>query len=119
VDAEKNHPSALNEAMIVRSDGVYVPVEIKAQLVPIDGKNYLQGVFRDITRRKESESVLQSIFKASPAGIGYVDSDRTLLRVNEKICDMTGRPPEELLGKSARILYPSTEEYEKRRQRQI
>ncbi len=111
-DAEKNHPSSLSEAEILRSDKVRVPVEIKAQLVTISGKLYLQGVFRDITKRKESEDVLKSIFKASPAGIGYVGSDRTLLRVNEKICEMTGRTMEELVGKKSRILYRSIEDYE-------
>ena len=111
-DAGKNQPSSLSEAVILRSDGVQVPVEIKSQLVPIEGKNYLQGVFRDITKRKESESVLESIFKASPAGIGHVGPDRTLMRVNEKICEMTGRTEESLIGQNSRILYPSTEDYE-------
>jgi PAS domain S-box-containing protein len=111
-EAVKNQPSSLNEAVVLRSDGVRVPVEIKAQMVSIKGRLYLQGVFRDITKRKESEDIIKCIFKASPAGVGYVGPDRTLLRVNEQICTMTGRAEEELVGKNARILYPAQDEYD-------
>jgi PAS domain S-box-containing protein len=60
---------------------------------------------------RQSEATLQSIFRASPVGIGLV-SNRNLLRVNERICDMVGYSSDELVGKSARILYPSDEEFE-------
>jgi len=59
----------------------------------------------------ESEAVLKSVFRAAPMGIGLV-SDRVIQRVNEKICDMLGYARHELLGQSARLLYPSDEEFE-------
>ncbi|SFM85235.1 PAS domain S-box protein [Methanolobus profundi] len=58
-----------------------------------------------------SEKRMKSIFKAAPVGIGVV-SNRILTEVNSKICEMTGYEPEELIGSSSRILYPSNEEYE-------
>lgn len=58
----------------------------------------------------ESEAVLKSVFRAAPMGIGLV-SDREIQRVNDKICGMLGYSPHELQGQSARVLYPSGEEF--------
>ena len=60
---------------------------------------------------RESEASLRSIFRVAPIGIGVVHN-RVLSQVNERICDMLGYSAEELEGRSARILYPSDEEYE-------
>jgi PAS domain S-box-containing protein len=77
-----------------------------------------QSVGRDVTEQqlaeealRKSEAELNSIFRAAPVGIGVV-SDRILLRVNERICVMTGYSPEELIGKNALILYAADEDYE-------
>ena len=75
-------------------------------------------IARDITEQKKAESELQesvasisSIFRAAPVGIGVV-SDRILTRVNDRLCEMTGYSPEELVGKTARVLYPADEDYD-------
>jgi PAS domain S-box-containing protein len=77
-----------------------------------------QSVGRDVTEQKQAEEALRtsetslaSIFRAAPVGIGLV-SDRILIRVNDRICEMTGYSPDELVGKNSRILYPDDEEYE-------
>ncbi|HUL00040.1 MAG TPA: PAS domain S-box protein [Nitrospirota bacterium] len=46
------------EIAVLRSDGSEVPVEVMAQLVTIKGRQVLQGVFRDITERKQAEQAL-------------------------------------------------------------
>jgi PAS domain S-box-containing protein len=58
-----------------------------------------------------NENRLKSIFKVAPIGIGVVTS-RILTEVNSMICTMTGYSQEELIGASARILYPTREDYE-------
>ena len=60
---------------------------------------------------KKSEATLKSIFLAAPTGIGFV-SDRLLLDVNQRLCQMTGYSREELMGQSARMLYPTQKEFE-------
>ncbi|MBN1781112.1 PAS domain S-box protein [bacterium] len=76
------------------------------------------GTVRDITARKqaelallERENKLRSLFRASPTGIGVVH-DRHFTEVNDMILNMTGYTSEELLGQSARMVYPSQEEFE-------
>jgi len=44
-------------------------------------------------------------------GIGLV-SNRILKQVNDRLCDMLGYSREELIGESARIFYPSQEEFD-------
>ncbi|MFH0996009.1 MAG: PAS domain S-box protein [Pseudomonadota bacterium] len=78
----------------------------------------IQSVGRDITELKqmlqslrESESLLSSIFRAAPTGIGVV-SNLILQAVNDRLCDMIGYSREEMLGQSARMLYPSDAHFE-------
>ena len=78
----------------------------------------LEGFISDISHSKNieeklcrQETQLASIFKASPVGIGLL-SNRVFLHVNDRVCAMTGYTQEELVGRDARILYPSQEEYE-------
>jgi PAS domain S-box-containing protein len=60
---------------------------------------------------QESEYTLKSILHAVPLGIGVV-CDRVVMDVNERLCDILGYSPEEILGKNARMLYPTDEDFE-------
>lgn len=60
----------------------------------------------------EREAMLQSILRSAPVGIGMV-SQRMLIWVNDKICQITGYSNEELIGQSARMLYLSDEEFDR------
>lgn len=55
---------------------------------------------------------LESIFRAAPLGIGVVVK-RVFTQVNDHLCEMLGYSREELLGQSARLIYPSQEEFER------
>ena len=77
-----------------------------------------RSVVVDITARRkaeeelrESEARLHSIVQASPVGIGVV-SDRIILDVNNRFCEMLGYSREELVGQDARMVYPTDEDYE-------
>ncbi|WP_424358648.1 PAS domain S-box protein [Methanocella sp. MCL-LM] len=60
---------------------------------------------------RDSEARLHSIFRAAPTGIGLT-VNRRIVEVNARLCEMVGYEREELIGQSARILYPTQEEYE-------
>jgi PAS domain S-box-containing protein len=59
----------------------------------------------------KNEASIKSILHAAPVGIGVV-CDRVVMEVNERLCDMLGYSPEEILGKSARMFYPTDEDFE-------
>ena len=61
---------------------------------------------------RDSETALRSIFRAAPIGIGLV-VEREIQRVNDSFCRMLGRTPEELIDRSARVLYPDDAEFER------
>lgn len=91
-----------------------------ASTTPITVKNrrMVLVTLQDITERRKaeeevrkSEEKLQSIFRVAPTGIGLT-KNRFLIEVNPKICEMTGYQSHELINKSARILYPSQNEFE-------
>jgi two-component system, cell cycle sensor histidine kinase and response regulator CckA len=102
-------------------DEKYLWIDIDAipQFRSGEDKPYqVYATFADITERKQAEEVLreknakmESIFRAAPIGIGVV-INRILVEVNQRICEMTGYSREELVGKSASILYPTREEFD-------
>lgn len=61
---------------------------------------------------KKSEATLKSIFRVAPIGIGLV-AERVFLWVNDQLCSMSGYDREEIVGRSARLLYPSQEEFDR------
>ncbi|MBK7104861.1 MAG: PAS domain S-box protein [Ignavibacteriae bacterium] len=63
-----------------------------------------------LSNLQTSEAKLKSIFSAAPIGIGMV-INRVFEEVNDFFCNMIGYERSELLGKNARIIYPSDEEY--------
>ncbi len=74
---------------------------------------------RDIGERKraeealrESEETLKAILAAPPVGVGLV-RDRVLDWANQTMYSILGYEKGALLGKSAEVLYPDAEEYER------
>jgi two-component system, cell cycle sensor histidine kinase and response regulator CckA len=59
----------------------------------------------------QREELLHSILRVAPIGIGLV-ANRKLVAVNARICEMVGYAEEELVGKSARVLYPDDASFE-------
>jgi PAS domain S-box-containing protein len=75
------------------------------------------GLIQDITARKEaeqalseSEAQLNSILRTAPAGIGVV-TKRMLVHMNERVGAMLGFSRRELIGRDARMLYPTQADF--------
>lgn len=60
---------------------------------------------------RNREARLAAIFRAAPTGIGVV-SNRILMEVNDRLCEMIGYARSDLVGRSARVLYPTDEDFE-------
>ncbi|HUW81777.1 MAG TPA: PAS domain S-box protein [Phycisphaerae bacterium] len=95
---------------------------VYSSIFPVMGGEKVVEVFCmdvDMTERKRaeqalrnSEAMLQSVFRAAPMGIGLV-SDRILGWSNEQVSVLTGYTQQELEGCSARVLYENQEEFER------
>jgi len=60
---------------------------------------------------QESETALSTILQVVPIGIGVV-CDRVIKEINERFCEILGYSKEEILGNSARMFYPTDEDFE-------
>ncbi|NWH05184.1 PAS domain S-box protein [Desulfobacter latus] len=60
---------------------------------------------------KASKEEIKSIFRTAPVGIGFV-VNRVLKKVNNRMCEICGYDESELIGRSARILYPDDAAFE-------
>jgi len=56
--------------------------------------------------------MLDAIVRAAPIGLGLV-KDRVFVWVNDFLCAMLGYAAEDLVGRSARMVYPSDEEFDR------
>ncbi|MCK9196273.1 MAG: PAS domain S-box protein [Syntrophales bacterium] len=85
---------ALGDTLLSKS-GASIPVEIRAANIALNGRDYLLGIFRDITERKLLEervlrerSMVDRIMKTSPAGITVVDRKGQIVFANKRAEDI-------------------------------
>jgi len=86
---------------------------------PLLDQGEIFAVARDVTEQKSAEQILQdretmlnSIYRAAPVGIG-IFRNRVFCQVNGRFCEMIGYSREEMIGQSARMLYPSQDEFDR------
>lgn len=103
----------------LKKDNSIIYCDISTTVVKkfIMGRDCLLGFFRDTSDRKiiksqikEKQETLDSIFRASPVGIGLI-INRIFQWTNQRIFEITGYSQEELFGQSSRMLYLSEEEF--------
>jgi PAS domain S-box-containing protein len=67
----------------------------------------LQGLEKTLERKRDSEALYRATFDNAPVGVSHLDPDGRWLRVNPKLCDITGFSREEMLGLNYRdITHP-------------
>jgi diguanylate cyclase (GGDEF)-like protein/PAS domain S-box-containing protein len=96
----RDHKVVISEREIIRKDGSKLWIEVSASRLS-DGN--LQGIVRDITRRKQVEQKLRQLSSAvehGPASIVISDVHGRIEYVNSKFTEVTGFILEEVLGKT-------------------
>jgi len=66
---------------------------------------------RDITNHKKNEVLLDTLFQAAPLAIFVADGNGMLTKINHYTFVTFGYSQEEMIGRNARFLYFSAEEY--------
>ncbi len=91
------------EYSVIRSDGANVPVDILAQKVSVDGRQVMQGVFRDIAERKRAEKAVfqeknfnQAAINSLPGLFYLFDEHGHFLRWNRNFENVSGYSAEEI-----------------------
>jgi PAS domain S-box-containing protein len=116
----KKAPRNPIEVPVVHRDGALKRTEVRIGFIR-DRRRIIgfQIVAADLTQRdwfeealRQSEARLKSIFQAAPIGIGLL-INRHFQMVNETVTGLVGYREEELLGQSARMLYPDEAEFER------
>jgi len=83
-------------------------IEISAQPHPQpDGGVLWHGYAQDVTRAHTDQEWLRladKVFEASQSGIFVTDARRRLVKVNPAFTEITGYPPDEVLGRSPKLL---------------
>jgi diguanylate cyclase (GGDEF)-like protein/PAS domain S-box-containing protein len=92
------------EAEVLTNSGKIKPVHITAFITSVEGKPVIQGIFHDITKRKEIENALRereerlrSMFELSGIGMALVKPGGQFLKVNRSLCEIVGYSEKELL----------------------
>jgi diguanylate cyclase (GGDEF)-like protein/PAS domain S-box-containing protein len=98
----------------MRRDGTEVPVELTISALRKGGEWGFHAFLHDISERRISEDALRDAeerfrkaFDDNQVGMALVSPEGRFLRVNRALCEMTGYPIDELVGKSfAEITHP-------------
>jgi len=107
--------------MARRRDGTEFPVELSLAVWETRAGKFFTGILRDITERKQIEQTLgrneelqRTILSTSPVGIG-LSVERKMVWVNDAWNNMFGFGADDadFVNRSARVLYPSQEEFDR------
>ena len=59
----------IKDVLVWHRDGRRIPVEISASTLELDGKTYVQGIFRDVSERRRMDEALRAL--AAGAAVGH------------------------------------------------
>ncbi len=74
----------------------------------------LRGTVQDITARKEAEAAYQrqaeelsAVYDAAPVGLCVLDRDLRYVRINQRLAEINGVPPEDHIGRTVKEVVPA------------
>lgn len=108
-EARLSGTSLPDETVVLHQSGRTIPVEIVSQLIRLEGREVIYGVYRDISRRKQAESelhakslLLETVTGSVPAFVYMKDRQGDYLFANRRLLDRLGLSgPDGIVGKKS------------------
>ena len=110
------------ELRLKRRDGSFLWVRLNSIIVKdvVHHASYCRTTVSDITERRSMEEALsrkknefEAIFNSMPEAVVFANTERKILMINPAATRIFGYQPDEVHGKSALILYPDRESFER------
>ena len=112
---EKHRTLGISEAKnipVQRRDGSIFYADINAIVITLAGRKYFMGIFRDVTKRRETElalaeaeAILRSLLNATTQSIVLVDTKGNIVTMNSVAAKRMGGTIEQLTGKNVRDIW--------------
>ncbi len=100
---------------VKRKDDTIFYADVNAFPIHLDGREYVAGVFRDVTERRclesrlrNSEAALRAILDATTESVLLVDPDMKIVAINKMSAQRFGGSPEEMIGRDVSTLLRKT-----------
>jgi PAS domain S-box-containing protein len=100
------HPRGQLRLTGIRRDGVEFPAELSLAAIEADGEHYVAATVRDLTARVRDEDRFRSLLEAAPDATVIIDSSARIVLTNNRMSEVFGYRPAELIGKRIDILSP-------------
>ncbi|WP_448203480.1 PAS domain-containing protein [Azospirillum sp. sgz302134] len=111
---------AMDEQEPVEFEGLYPPLDAWYAVRAFPSRDGLAIFFQDITARKRGEEALvfanrekdallaqlNGLLENAPVGLAFFDRAHRYIRINEKLADINGIPPEAHIGRTIEELLP-------------
>jgi PAS domain S-box-containing protein len=94
------------ERQYAPDDLVFIELLARRCAVAVDNARLHEQVQDALRRTDESAALVDAIFRAAPAGLGFVDRDMRFARVNDTLAAIHGVAPDDHRGRLIRELLP-------------
>jgi len=95
------------ETKIITKNGERIPVSINSALIQIEGKEYLEGIFRFISKKYRAEALnevinlYQAIFENTGTAMAIIEENSIISHVNKEFEILSGYKKEEIEEKKS------------------
>ena len=94
----------LRDLCLVRMDGSIIYVDVSGTHILMEGHDYINIIFNDITTLRMNEERYHSLFELSPEGIILQDEKGCIIDANPKAVELTGFSLDELVGNNIAVI---------------
>ncbi len=101
-----------NDLHFQKKDGALIVIDVSASVITYGDKRVIQRICRDVTDRKRTEEQINSqtqfraVLDTVGEGIISIDSNSTIVMVNQEVQNIWGYQQEELIGNKMHNLMP-------------